>query len=59
MNSSALGFDSKLPDKYEIEILESQQLSDKNLNYTNYNGTVSGELLSYFLVVDLKFNFST
>jgi hypothetical protein len=43
MNSSALGFESsKVPDKYEIEISESQHLPDKNLNYTNYNGTLSG-----------------
>lgn len=52
MNSSALGFEtSKVPDKYEIEILESQHLPDKNLNHTSYNGTLSGNHMSYFIML--------
>lgn len=50
MNSSGLDL-SKVPDKYEIEISEDQQSLDKNLNDTNYNGTLSGNFIVGFIYV--------
>lgn len=42
MNSSELDYEwSEVPDKYEIEISESQRLSDNTFNDTSYNETLT------------------